>query len=225
MVPNESKKKKATPKNASGSESGSASGSGEQKASDTNSRASDRSARKEEANSTSLPSQPTQRDEEQEQAQQAQQAQQRQQRTERKRKRTLRDGCFVQHLQQLDECYSAHFDSARRTEAYTAAALRRPSPAPPTPFHHNDDNLAATLLAIGKICGIEPQEFTCGSDPREVYDWCWKTIYRFGLAMREEGRNMERNNVGLPFCTARAEQVFRLMLVLEKMLTNRNHPR
>ena len=219
MVPNESKKKKATPKNASGSESGSASGSGEQKASDTNSRASDRSARKEEANSTSLPSQPTQRDEEQEQAQQ------RQQRTERKRKRTLRDGCFVQHLQQLDECYSAHFDSARRTEAYTAAALRRPSPAPPTPFHHNDDNLAATLLAIGKICGIEPQEFTCGSDPREVYDWCWKTIYRFGLAMREEGRNMERNNVGLPFCTARAEQVFRLMLVLEKMLTNRNHPR
>ena len=219
MVPNESKKKKANPKNASGSESGSASGSGEQKASDTNSRASDRSARKEEANSTSLPSQPTQRDEEQEQAQQ------RQQRTERKRKRTLRDGCFVQHLQQLDECYSAHFDSARRTEAYTAAALRRPSPAPPTPFHHNDDNLAATLLAIGKICGIEPQEFTCGSDPREVYDWCWKTIYRFGLAMREEGRNMERNNVGLPFCTARAEQVFRLMLVLEKMLTNRNHPR
>ena len=130
-----------------------------------------------------------------------------------------RPSSFMQRLGMIDECYLRHMKRARNIEHETSGLLRLPPAAPP-PFQEDGDALEAAITAVARVTRQQAPPFRPGSDHNEVYRWVWQTVLAFGREMQEEGRNIQRAEVGLPLSRPHALQAMQLMETLQELLTN-----
>ena len=127
---------------------------------------------------------------------------------------------FDYAISQIDDANRRAWKRARAQEIESHNLTRLP-PGESYPWSAPEDTLEAAVVAVSRATGRAAPPLRLDSNPDEIYCWVANAILAFGAEQREEGREMERASIGLPFSRRNAERAFELMTTLNELLTNR----
>ena len=130
------------------------------------------------------------------------------------------EAAFDCAVAQIDAANRRAFQHARMQEIRARETLRVP-PGAQYPFNAPEHTLEAAVSAASRATNREAPAFRLDSDPDAIYSWMANAILGFGTEMREEGRTLERESVGIPLSRRNAERAFELMTPLTELLSNR----